>query len=339
MAAESTDWIVCEVSSFQLEGCTRLLPDLAVLTNLTPAHLDRHGSLDRYGELKRRLFINRGEVVARAVIDVDGPFGRDLAREVTRRGGSVATVGFAVDADYRIASTSWDLRHALTSLTTPAGPITLASRLPGAHNAHNLATALAIADFGDVPRQIAAAAVRDFNGVPGRFEQIDAGQSFAVIVDLANTPDALGHLLRSIRGAIDPGGRLIVVFGRGGTPTPIFAEMGRLMAELADHLILTTSGFRGTPALPALEQQLAGARMVAGASPEVVLDRRDAIRRGLHRARAHDVVVIPGRGAWGEMRPDPRGVAIRFDDRAVARELLRELLGAAVIADRARQAS
>jgi UDP-N-acetylmuramoylalanine-D-glutamate ligase len=324
VGSEPLDWIVCEVSSFQLEGCTRMLPELAVLTNLTRAHLDRHGTLDQYGELKRRMFINNGEVVPRAVVDVDGPFGRELAAELTRRGASVAKVGLAADADYRVRAATWDLHHAVTSVSTPQGSMTLASQLPGEHNARNVATALAIADFANVPRPTTEAIVRNFSGVPGRFEHIDGGQSFAVIVDLANTPDALEHLLMTIRAAMNPEGRLIVVFGRGGVPTPIFMEMGRLMAELSDRLILTTSGFRGAPALPALEQQLIGARTALAGSPEIVLDRRDAIRRGVLCAQGEDVLVIPGRGAWGEMRSDLRGRASPFDDRSVALEILRE---------------
>jgi UDP-N-acetylmuramoyl-L-alanyl-D-glutamate--2,6-diaminopimelate ligase len=127
-----------------------------------------------------------------------------------------------------------------------------------------------------------------------------------------------------------PGGRLIVVFGRGGQPTPTFPEMGRLMGELSDRLILTTSGFRGAPALPALARQLSGARTVLDGSPEIVLDRRQAIRRAVLSARSEDVVVIPGRGAWDEMRSDPRGRPIPFDDRKVTLEIIRESLDSEV---------
>jgi UDP-N-acetylmuramyl tripeptide synthase len=106
--------------------------------------------------------------------------------------------------------------------------------------------------------------------------------------------------------------------------------MGRLMGELSDRLILTTSGFRGAPALPALASQLSGARLALDGSPEIVLDRRRAIQRAVLSARSEDVVVIPGRGAWDEMRPDPRGTPIRFDDRKVTLEIIREALGAAI---------
>lgn len=330
VSAAALDWIVCEVSSFQLEGCVAMLPELSVLTNLTAAHLDRHGTLARYGELKRRMFINRDEVVARAVIDVDGRFGRELAGVLAGRGASVARVGFAADADYRVTSARWDLRRAQTRVSTPHGPITLISWLPGEHNARNLATALAIADLTGVPRDTARMTLEHFCGVPGRFEHIDGGQPFAVIVDLANTPDALKQSLTAIRSAMKPGGRLIVVFGRGGQLTPTFPEMGRLMGELSDRLILTTSGFRGAPPIPALACQLTGARTALNRSPEIVLDRREAIRRAVLSARSDDVVVIPGRGAWEEMRPDPHGRPIPFDDRKVALQIIRESLGAAV---------
>jgi len=103
--------------------------------------------------------------------------------------------------------------------------------------------------------------------------------------------------------------------------------MGRTVAELADHLILTTSRFRGAPAIPALARQLAGARSVIDRSPQIVLNRREAIRRAVLAARPDDVVLIPGRGAFAQMQPDPRGRAIPFDDRRVALEILREALG------------
>ena len=141
----SADWIVCEVSSFQLEGCTALRPEVAVFTNLTHDHLARHGSMARYGRLKRRLLVRGDDVVPLAVIDVAGEFGRRLADEVEALGGRVVRIGFDQLADYEIRTARWDLHGAAFGLRTPTGDLTLETRLPGVHNARNVAAAVAIA--------------------------------------------------------------------------------------------------------------------------------------------------------------------------------------------------
>ena len=327
VASSSLDWIVCEVSSFQLEGCVSILPELAVFTNLTVEHIARHGTLDRYGEIKRRLFFNDGVSVPRAIVDVDGQFGRRLADDIERCGGCVTRVGFSEEADYRVERAVWDLRRAQTQVTARGQRISLSSVLPGAYNARNLVSALAIADLTGVERRISLAAIGSYVGPPGRFEHIDAGQPFELIVDFAHTPDGIEQMLGAIRAGMEPRGTLRVVFGLGGAPGFTLEEMGRLARRLSDQLILTTSGFRGRPRLPALGSLLAGARTTAGGELEVILDRYDAIRQAVRGAGPDDVIVIPGRGALPTMRADPHGEPVAFDDRVVAREIVRERLG------------
>jgi UDP-N-acetylmuramoyl-L-alanyl-D-glutamate--2,6-diaminopimelate ligase len=322
VASESLDWIVCEVSSFQLEGCVQMLPELAVFTNLTPEHLGRHGTLKRYGAIKRRLFVHDGVAVSRAIIDIDSPFGRCLAAEIEQSGGVVTRVGFSAAADYRVQSTKWDLRRAETDISTPTGRISLPTALPGAYNARNVAAGLAIADLTGVERWASVPALSAHIGPPGRFEHVDAGQPFEVIVDFAHTPDAVQQLLRTIRVGMAPGAALRVVFGLGGAPGNAMRNMGRVARQLSDQLILTTSGFRGTPPMLTLESILAGARAASGGELEVILDRRRAIERAALSATPNDVVVIPGRGALTNMRADPRGRPVPFDDRQVAREIV-----------------
>ena len=326
VGSEPLDWIVCEVSSFQLEGCVHMLPELAVFTNLTPEHLGRHGTLRHYGEIKRRLFINDGAAVPRAVIDVDGRFGRDLAGRIERCGVEVTRVGFSAAADYRVESAAWDLRCSETFMLAPGGRLSLQTSLPGPYNARNVAAALAIADLVGVERRISVPALSAYVGPPGRFEHIDAGQPFDVIVDFAHTPDGLEQLLGAARSAMTPAARLRVVFGLGGPPGTSMREMGRVTRGLSDHLILTTSGFRGSPPVLGLGSILAGARTATGGQLEVVLDRRRAIHRAVLSATAGDVIVIPGRGSLPSMRADPRGEPIPFDDREVAREILRAVV-------------
>ncbi|HEY5317185.1 MAG TPA: cyanophycin synthetase, partial [Solirubrobacteraceae bacterium] len=208
----------------------------------------------------------------------------------------------------------------------PGGRISLSSALPGAYNARNLAAALALADLLGVERSISVPALGAYLGPPGRFEHIDAGQPFEVIVDFAHTPDALEQLLTTIRAGMRPGARLRVVFGLGGLPGTAMQDMGRVVRRCSDQLILTTSGFRAMPPMLTLSSILAGARTATGAELEVVLDRRRAIERAVLRAAADDVIVIPGRGAFPAMHADPRGRPIPFDDRDVAREIVRALV-------------
>ena len=328
LAGQELDWIVCEVSSFQLEGCVELLPEVAVFTNLTPEHLGRHGTMIEYGTIKRRMFINDRGVVPRAVIDVDSPFGERLAADIERGRGVVARVGSSAASDYRVESVNWNLRHSDVAVATPSGRVCVRACLPGPYNARNLVAALAMADLMDIERDLSLPTLSTWRGPPGRFEHVDAGQPFAVIVDFAHTPDALVQLLGTVRAGMEPTGELTVVFGLGGAPGTLMERMGRVVAECSDRLIVTTSGFRGLQPMPALSSILRGVRAAECGDWEVVLDRRRAIRQAVWSAAPGDVIVIPGRGALTKMRIDSRGEALAFDDREVARELIGELQSA-----------
>jgi UDP-N-acetylmuramoyl-L-alanyl-D-glutamate--2,6-diaminopimelate ligase len=185
-----------------------------------------------------------------------------------------------------------------------------------------VAAALAALDQLGIDRRDAVPAISAYAGVPGRFERIDEGQQFEVIVDFAHTPDALEQLLATVRAAIAPSARLIIVFGIARVTIGL-EELGAVARRRADQLILTTSGFRGTPRIGALAATLPGVRASAGADFTIILDRRRAFQHAVVTARAGDAVVIPGRGAYTTMQPDPRGRPIPFDDRAVMRDVLR----------------
>ena len=291
------EWVVCEVSSFQLEACPALAPEVALFTNLSPDHLRRHGTLERYGACKRRLFVRGEEAVRRAVIDVGSAFGTRLAREVEVRGGTVARVGVERGADYRVLAARWDLRSAALRIGTPDGEVALATRLPGAHNARNVAAALALADTLGVGRGPALRALASHPGTPGRFEHVDAGQPFDVVVDIALTPAAVEHFLAAARAGMDPHGRLRVVLGAIGAPDPVHtAAMAHAARRLADDAALVPGNHRSG-------------------------ERREAIAAAFDAARPGDLVAIVGRGPVPETVRE--GETRRtVDDRIVARELL-----------------
>ena len=250
-----------------------------VFTNLTQDHLDFHETMECYYAAKRSLF----EQARIAVVNVTDPWGRRLADELP------AVVPF-----------------------TPDDVLGVDLRLRGRFNRANAAGAIAAARALGVDDGAIRAGIESVAGVPGRFESVDAGQPFSVIVDYAHTPDSLENVLRAAR-ELGPG-RLIVVFGAGGDrdreKRPL---MGRVAAAVADRAIVTTDN-------PRSEDPQAIAKEVAAGALEIVLDRRAAIEQALADARAGDVVVIAGKGADTEMELDGRRVP--FDDRVVAREVL-----------------
>ena len=129
-AVPASDWVVCEVSSFQLEGSPTFRPRVGVFTNLTPEHLDRHGSMERYGEAKARMFAGTGGTAGLSVVNIDDRFGRELAGIVARAGGRLITYGEAPGADVRIEDARWDLRRAVVRVRTGGTAAEVHTRLP-----------------------------------------------------------------------------------------------------------------------------------------------------------------------------------------------------------------
>src|SRR5438128_227827 len=263
-----------------------------VFTNLTPDHLDFHGTMERYFEAKRRLFVE-GERPP-AAIDVDDPWGRKLAAERP----DALTFGFADEARIR--------PDALEGIDL---------KLRGRFNVANALGALAAARLLGIEPAAVAQGLEALRGVPGRFESVDEGQPFEVIVDYSHTPDSLENALRAARELA--GGRVLCVFGCGGDrdreKRPL---MGRIAAELADVPILTTDNPRSEDPLAIIEDVLRGAPEL-----EVEPDRRAAIARAVEAAREGDVVLVAGRGA--EPAQEVAGRKLPFDDRDLARAALR----------------
>jgi UDP-N-acetylmuramoylalanine-D-glutamate ligase len=316
-AAPGLDWIVCEVSSFQLEGCPALMPEVAVFTNLSPDHLSRHRTMRHYGQIKRRLFVRGESAVRLAVIDVADDFGRVLADEVEALGGRVVRIGFDRGADYEIRAARWDLRSAVVELRTPSGALVLQTRLPGLHNARNVAAVAALGDLFGVDRALLAQTIASQAGPPGRLEYLEYGQGHGLLLDCAVSPAAVEQVLLAVRAAMTQGGRIHVVLGVLGSPHWAQARaMGGTARALSDRLIVTAGTMRADPPLHAVEGLASGAAEAAGATMEVVPLRRDAIGMALETAGPNDVVAVLGRGDVSEPISDRW-----IDDRAVLREL------------------
>jgi UDP-N-acetylmuramoyl-L-alanyl-D-glutamate--2,6-diaminopimelate ligase len=281
-----------------------------VFTNLSQDHLDLHGTMERYFAAKRRLFVEDDRPPA--AVNVGDAHGRRLAEEL--RGGELLTFGLADDADVRpealeLGEDGARLRAAGIELHTP---------LRGRFNVENVLGAVAAARLLGIEDEAIAAGVEALEGVPGRFEPVDEGQPFAVLVDYAHKPGALAGILREARALARE--RVICVFGAGGDrDRGKRPEMGRIASELSDLAIVTTDNPRSEDPARIADDILAG----AVGEVELELDRRAAIARAIELARPGDVVVIAGKG--NEQRQEVAGRMLPFDDRTVAREALRAL--------------
>ncbi|HET7591313.1 MAG TPA: Mur ligase family protein [Solirubrobacterales bacterium] len=316
--------VVAEVSSFQAELARNLAVDAAIFTNLTPDHLNRHGGMDAYRAAKRRLFVRGDWCVPFASVNLDDDLGRRLAREVRERGGKVCTYGFGGDADYRIVECGWGLRAGEVEVETPVGRLRFETKLPGRHNAANATAVLAFADHSGLPRERTVAALAAAAPVPGRFEPVEVGAPFEVIVDFGFTPGSVRGSLSTARElAAARDGRLLVVLAQVGRAGPAIGhEVGACARELSDHLILSASSYVGEPRIKNLAHAAAGARAARGGTLEIVIDWRRAIAAALARAEPGDLVVLQGRGATAREATDRRGGYVELDDRQIVRELI-----------------
>ena len=283
-----------------------------LFTNLTQDHLDFHPTMEDYFAAKCRLFEGPGA----AVVNVDDPYGRRLAQEVD----GVTTFAIDSDADLRARDVSFDRAGSSFDCETPVGSARFETALPGLFNVENALAAIGAALALGAPLEALPEALARAARVPGRFEPVERGQDFAVLVDYAHTPDSLDNVLRAARAITD--GRLHVVFGAGGdrdrSKRPV---MGRVAARLADRVIVTSDNPRSE------EPEAIVAEIMEGTGPDVEreLDRRAAIARAVAGAAAGDVVVIAGKG-HEQGQEFEGGRKEPFDDRTVAGEALRSAL-------------
>jgi UDP-N-acetylmuramoyl-L-alanyl-D-glutamate--2,6-diaminopimelate ligase len=285
----------------------------AIFTNLTQDHLDFHPTMEDYFGAKRRLFVDANPL--NLVVNIDDPYGARLARDVS----DPITFSLRSDAGatYVATAVETDLSGTRFVARTPDGPIELRSPLRGLFNVCNVLGALAAARALGVSPDACAAAIRGAGQVPGRFETVDEGQDFAVVVDYAHTPDSLENVLKAARRLTNA--RLHVVFGCGGDrdrgKRPL---MGEIAARLADRVIVTSDNPRSEDPEAIIEEILVG----TGDDVEHDPDRRAAIADAIAGADPGDVVVIAGKGheQGQEFKAERK---IPFDDVTVAREILR----------------
>jgi UDP-N-acetylmuramoyl-L-alanyl-D-glutamate--2,6-diaminopimelate ligase len=312
MVDEGDAACVMEVSSHALvlHRCDAIHFDVALFTNLTQDHLDFHADMEDYFVSKRLLFEMEPGT---AIVNVDDPYGRRLADEFE------CVTFSAVGAEADLVAGDLSLGAGGAEFSVEGVPVRM--RLPGDFNVANALAAFAAATALGVEPEVAAAGLADAAPPPGRFEPIDEGQPFSVLVDYAHTPDSLENVLRAARRLGE--GRVISVFGAGGDrdrgKRPL---MGRAGAELSDLAIVTSDNPRSEDPEAIVAEILAGIGDQGGVEAEV--DRRAAIALALSRAEPGDTVVIAGKG-HEQGQEFENGRKLLFDDREVAREELHRL--------------
>jgi UDP-N-acetylmuramoyl-L-alanyl-D-glutamate--2,6-diaminopimelate ligase len=315
---------VMEVSSHALEqqrvGGVEF--DVGVFTNLTQDHLDYHGTMESYYAAKKKLFtaLQEGVKPGASIINIDDSFGARLARET--RAEVHLTYGFGETAKLR--ATSIQLGGEETRFKVESVEHGFGCRLPliGRHNIYNALAAVGAGLALKLKPSQLQAALSTMPPVPGRLEQVAAGQPFGVFVDYAHTDDALRNVLQTLR-EITPG-RLLLTFGCGGNrDSGKRAKMGKVAAELADFTIITSDNPRKESAAAIAGQIEEGFRSLRSDNYRVEMDRKRAIDELIRQAKAGDMVLIAGKGH--ETYQEFESTVIPFDDRVFAHESLERL--------------
>jgi UDP-N-acetylmuramoyl-L-alanyl-D-glutamate--2,6-diaminopimelate ligase len=290
----------------------------AIFTNLTREHMDYHKTFEEYFAAKRRLFEGTGAGVPEvAIVNADDEYSKRLT------GIAKKTVTYGLESSADITTKKFHLSaNGLTfTAQTPKGKIQVASSLVGRINVYNILAAIGAAQALGLSNETIESGIRNLENVSGRFQRIDRGQPFLVIVDYAHTDDALENLIRTAR-ELNPKGRIITLFACGGekdrTKRPV---MGEVTGRLSDLTILSSDNPRSEDPLKIISDIIVGLQKTGG-KYLIEPDREKAIALAMDEARAGDIVLLAGKGH--ENYQMLAGGTIEFDDREVARRALRE---------------
>ena len=289
----------------------------AIFTNLTRDHLDYHKTFENYFAAKRILFEGTGAgAPAVGIVNTDDSYGRQLV------GLARQTLTYGLKNGAQLTTRKFDLSFSGLQFTahTPKGNIEVQSPLVGRINVYNILAAIGAGLALGIGRQAIEAGIRQLESVPGRFQRIDEGQPFLVVVDYAHTDDALRNLITTAR-ELNPNGKIIILFGAGGdrdrTKRPL---MGEATGSLADLVVLSSDNPRSEDPLRIINDVVVGLQKV-NAKYHIEPDRERAIDLALDAAKPGDMVLLAGKGH--ENYQITRDRTFEFDDREMARRALR----------------
>ena len=321
MAESGVEKAVMEVSSHALaEG--RVFGtnfDIAVFTNLTQDHLDFHRTMEEYKKAKGLLFSRLGNTynIDRpkfAVLNVDDPAGREYMMQTPAH---IITYGIDEEAVLRAANIQLSAKGTEFDLLSPFGKHRVSLKLVGKFSIYNVLAALGAAVASKIPLDKAIKSVESVDGISGRFELVDCGQDFTVIVDYCHTPDSLENVLKTIKQIAK--GKIFVVVGCGGdrdkTKRPLMAQIA---CAYSDKAIFTSDNPRSEDPVQIIKDMEAG--VPEQKNYETIVDRKEAIERAIGLAKTDDIVLIAGKGH--ETYQIIGDKIIDFDDRLAAKEAI-----------------
>ncbi len=290
----------------------------AVFTNLTREHMDYHKTFDDYFAAKKKLFEGTGAGAPEvAVINTDDEYGKRL----TGLAKKTVTYGLENGADITTKKFQLTFNGLAFAAQTPNGKVQVASPLVGRINVYNILAAIGAAQALGLSNEVIEAGIRSLESVSGRFQRIDLGQPYFVVVDYAHTDDALENLIRTAR-ELNPKGRIITLFGCGGgkdrTKRPV---MGEVTGRLSDLTILSSDNPRTEDPLKIISDIIVGLQKTPG-KYLIEPDREKAIGVAMDEARAGDIILLAGKGHENYQILADR--TLEFDDRDMARRALRE---------------
>jgi len=291
--------------------------DIALFTNLSQDHLDYHETMEQYLHAKSKLFSGLGNGYNGkrkvAIVNEDDPHSEYIKQQTMQ---PVITYGIKKKADIQAIDIETHLMGTSFTVQTPNGSIRIDSNLNGTFNVYNMLAAIAVAFIEGISLSVIKEALEKMSGVDGRFERVDIGQPYAVIVDYAHTPDSLENVLKTIRQFAEE--EVYVVVGSGGdrdrTKRPLMAEAA---LRYSDYAIFTSDNPRTEDPQAILQDMTAS---LTEEHYEVIESRKEAIGRAIELAKPGDVVLIAGKGH--ETYQEINGVRYDFDDRLVAKEAI-----------------
>lgn len=318
MADKGVKYLVMEVSSHALE-MNRINPayfNIGIFTNLTSEHLDFHNNMENYFQAKLKLFKNLKQF---AIVNNDDKMAERIIPNVK---GVVITYG--IDRESRFKAENIVCKTDKTDFfaVTPEGKISISLKMRGRHNVYNALAALSCAYALKIDKETAKKGLESVLSVPGRFESIDEGQKFSVIVDYAHTPFALEKSIKAAKELLPR--RIITVFGCGGdrdkTKRP---AMGKIASEFSDFFIITSDNPRSEEPMAIIKDIEKGINGNKKNNYLVFVDRKKAIEEAFKMAKEKDIVLIAGKGH--ESVQIMKNEVIPFDDREISRELLKKI--------------
>lgn len=328
MVQENVEYCVMEVSSHALAlgRVSGVEFDTAVFTNLTQDHLDFHKTFENYLAAKCKLFEqvsapNQVKDNKGAVINIDDSYGHRVMEKTTAPTITYSTLG---KGTLNASDVHMSTKNSQYTVNYKGESYPVSMNTTGLFNVYNTLAAIGACLQEGISMEAIDTALKTFSSVPGRFELIEEGQDFAVVVDYAHTPDGLQNILETAKAIKE--NRIIIVFGCGGdrdaTKRPI---MGRIAAEYGDKIYVTSDNPRTEDPVQIVKDVEVGVKEALrnGTSYEVIVDRREAINHAIHDAKAGDIVIIAGKGH--ENYQILKNETIHFDDREEARKALKEI--------------